>query len=158
MRPTDTDRGASIAISHALTIGITALLISGLLLSAGSFLQNQEKRVAYQEMRELNSDLNALVHQLDQLNATGERVSVTMEPTYPRTITGEPYTVALIPDAADPTSGTLYVNLSDGRLQSVSAIATDTQLDRAVVSGGEPTVRLCSGPGNGQTITLGGCA
>lgn len=157
MKPNHTDRGASIAITHALSIGITALLITGLLLSTGNFLQQRQEDVAIQELRDVNGDMAAIIHDIDDLNKTGETVTVTLSPDYPQTITGKPYTIALIPDSTDPTEGLLYVNMSSSGLKDTIEISTDTHLEQSFARGENPTVGLCAGPSGSQSITLGGC-
>ena len=159
MRDDNTDRAASIAITHTLTIGITALLITGLLLSTGGFLERQQNRAARQQMHDITGDVTSLIHGADQLNETGGTVAATLDPSYPQTITGDSYTLALIPDPGDPTSGTLYLNLSRSDLSVAQAISTRTTLNRSFLSGEDPTISLCPGDGGGdQEIRLGRCS
>lgn len=159
MRDDNTDRAASIAITHTLTIAITAMLITGLLLSTGGFLERQQNRVARQQMHDITGDVTSLIHGADQLNETGKTVSVTLDPSYPETITGNTYTLALVPDPGDPTSGTLYLNMSRSGLSVEQKISTRTTLNRSFLSGEDPTISLCPGAGGAdQEIRLGRCS
>lgn len=160
MRPRqlfDDTRGASIAITHALTLAITAILISSLLVSTGGFLQSQQDRVAQSQLRDVGGDIASLIDRADRLNATGETVNATLDAEYPRTVGGEPYNLALVPSNADRTRGTLYLNASGLGLSVAIPVATDTPMAESYARGDDPTVRLCSNGSGGNNITLRRC-
>lgn len=147
----DDTRGASIPVTHALTIAITALLMVGLLLGAGQFLEGQQQTVARQQLSNVGGDIVDQINTLDDLNASGETVTATLEPTYPRTIAGKPYTLALVTDG--PRSGTLHLNSTVLSRSIRLPVRTDTPLRQSKARGEEPTLRLC----DTDEITLGGC-
>jgi len=89
-------RGVSIAITHALTIAITAVLITTLLIGSGQLLDEQEDRVAQEQFSEIGSDIVSHVNSLDRLDATGEQVNATVRPSYPAQVVGTPYTVTIV--------------------------------------------------------------
>jgi hypothetical protein len=159
---TDT-RGVSVALTHALTLGITAVLIIGLLFSAGQYLDTQEDRAALTQLDQVGNDMVAQIHALDQLNKTGEQVQATIEPNYPELVFDEaPYTIGL----ADADSTSRYKNAPnvdvvvtiDSRFtDGPRAYSVTTQTDLNVgstVRGAQPVLRLCTDP---QEITLGEC-
>ncbi|MHB9285709.1 hypothetical protein ACKVMT_01555 [Halobacteriales archaeon Cl-PHB] len=159
----DTDsRGASIAITHALAVGITALLVSGLLVGAGNYLDQQQRTVAREQLSDVGSDVVDKINRLDGLNATGENVSVTLHPTYPRTVAAEPYLVEI--RTSGPTEGTLLVRSSTLHRPLRFPVNTSTQLNPTSLSttgarGGSPTLSLC-GPTASESahIRLGDCS
>lgn len=87
------NRAVSIAITHALTLGITAVLITGLLIGAGSLLDDQETEAARGSLSEIGSDTVSHINSLDDLNQTGEAVNVSVRPDYPDRVVGEEYTI-----------------------------------------------------------------
>jgi hypothetical protein len=87
------NRAVSIAITHALTLGITAVLITGLLIGAGGLLEDQEKQAARGSLSEIASDTVSHINSLDNLNATGEQVNASVRPDYPARVVGEEYTI-----------------------------------------------------------------
>lgn len=154
----DDDRSVSTAITHALTLGITAILVTALLLSTGNFLQSQQHAVAQRQLEDVGGNLASLVGEADRLNGTGENVSVTLSATYPSRIAGEPYTIALAPTSTDNRTATLYLNSSALDVSAEIAVATETPMRESRVRGGDPTVRLCPNGAGPQYVTLGGCS
>lgn len=155
----DDTRGASIPMTHALTIGITAVLMGGLLVSAGVFLSNQQATAANAQLGDVAGDVVGQLNTLDRLNASGEAVNTTLEPRYERTAGGASYTIALVPDTTGSppyTEGTLFVN-STALSQPISLpVSLDTRIEGERVRGGNPTLALCNDGGD-QFVTLGAC-
>lgn len=145
------NRAVSVAITHSLTLAITAILISTLLVGAGQFLNSQEELAARQQLGEVGSDVASHIHALDRLNATGERVNVTVRPSYPEQVVGEPYTINIINITDDNSSSfkTDYaLKVRSGALDQPIQypLSTDVTLDEtARASGGQVTVCLVEG-------------
>jgi hypothetical protein len=102
------NRAVSIAITHALTLGITAVLITGLLIGAGGLLEDQENEAARGSLQEIGSDTVSHINSLDNLNATGEQVNVSVRPDYPDRIVGEEYSINITNDASNHPFETEY--------------------------------------------------
>lgn len=150
-------RGASIAITHALAIGITAILVSGLLVSAGGYLDHQQRTVAREQLDDVGGDVVDKINQLDRLNATGENVTVTLQPTYPRRVAGETYLLEIRADG--PTNGTLLVSSPAMDRPVRLPLNTTTQLNPTSMRttgarGAAPTLSLCES----DHIRLGECS
>lgn len=154
----DDTRGASIPVTHAMTIAITALLLSSLLLGAGSFLNRQQDTVAREQLAEIGGDLANLLNGVDRLNATGEEVSVTIEPGYPRTVAGTPYSVDLVTASGSDTEGQLILDSTAVGHPVRIPISTDTPIDDDTAARGEsPTVVLESDGSGNNCIGFNGC-
>ena len=153
---TDT-RGASIPVTHALTIAITALLMGSLLVGAGTFLSNQQETAARAQLSSVGGDVVQQLSTLDRLNETGESVTASMNASYKRTAAGAPYTIHLDPDSGSPArSARLYVNSTALAHPINLSVSTDTPLVENRVRGQNPTIRLCD-TSSGQRLTLGAC-
>lgn len=87
------DRAVSVAVTHVLTIGITTILISGLLLGAGSVLDQQREATTEGELRAIGDRIAT-----DMVTAAdrGQRTEgdVTVRTRYDATMGGG-YTVTL---------------------------------------------------------------
>ena len=140
------NRGISVAVSHALSLAITAVLLSGLLVGAGTFVESNEQRVADTQLSEIGHSVATQVDTLDRLDATGENVETTVELGYPRAIVGtHSYTVSLTEEAVVVASEPL-----DRRV--TVEIETETELVASEASPPDVQLALCEGE-----ITLGGC-
>lgn len=89
------DRAVSIPLTHALTFGMTAILVTALLATAGGFLDSQEQTVGENHLSDVGSDVVSHINSLDRLNETGEDVSVSVSPNYPERVIGDTYTVRI---------------------------------------------------------------
>lgn len=139
------DRALSTAITHPLTLAITAVLISALLLGSGQVLEEQENRAAREQLSEIGSDVVSQIERLDSLNGTGERVNASVRLSYPDRVAGEDYTINVTDDDDSfpfETDHALEIR-SRGLDQPVQyPLVTDTTLDaRSRAQGG--TVALC---------------
>lgn len=90
----DRDRAVSVAVTHVLTIGITTILISGLLLAGGNLLDQQSDRAADRELRTIGDRIST------ELATAGERgnwtdSNVTIRTQHPSRVVGSGYTVEL---------------------------------------------------------------
>jgi len=145
----DDTRAVSIAITHALTVAITTVLVSGLLISSGTLLKSQEERVGNQQLSEIGSDIVSYIHEFDRLNGTGTEVTATVQPNYPDRIVGSyVYSIELYDD------GTVEVRSNRLGQSADFEIDTETDIQGGTVTGGNVEINLCDSP---QRITLGGC-
>jgi len=140
------DRAVSVAITHSLTIAITAVLISTLLIGAGQLLDGQENRAAEEQFSEIGSDVVSNIQAIDRLNTTGADVNATVRPEYPRRIVGSSYRINVTDDNASHPFDTSYaVEIeSDVLEQPVQfPLETDSTLDPdSAAQGGEVPICL----------------
>lgn len=151
-------RAASIPITHAMTIAITALLMASLLVGAGTFLGNQQETAARAQLGEVAGDVADQINTLDRLNGTGEIATASFEPDYERTAGGAPYTISLVtPSGSGPHhEATLFVNSTAMDYPVRLPLESDTELRQERIRGENPTLSLCA-IGSDQFITLGEC-
>lgn len=129
-------RGASIALNHALSIGITALLISGLLLGAGNLLQRQEARVMQNGLEATSASVTNEVTSIDELAASGVSGNGEIRSTvdYPQQIAGKSYDIKLLvrPDG----STVVYANSSNPTLSIPVEFENETDICERGINGG----------------------
>jgi hypothetical protein len=71
------DRGVSITVTHVMTVGITTILIAGLLLGAGNMLEDQRQSTGNQELRSIGDRIaTELVTAADRGNRTNATVEI----------------------------------------------------------------------------------
>jgi hypothetical protein len=88
------DRGVSITVSHVMTVGITTILIAGLLLGAGNMLEDQRRSTGNQELRAIGDRIaTELVTAADRGQRTN--ASVTIHSRQPSHSVGGGYQVHL---------------------------------------------------------------
>ncbi|GAB3681141.1 hypothetical protein GCM10028857_04910 [Salinarchaeum chitinilyticum] len=100
------ERGVSITVTHVMTIGITTILIAGLLLGAGNMLEDQRTNTGDRELRSIGDRVaTELVTAADR----GERTNATFEvrSSQPGSSVGGGYRVHLT-DSSDCYAGSGY--------------------------------------------------
>ncbi|MFP8955227.1 hypothetical protein ACLI4Y_00750 [Natrialbaceae archaeon A-CW3] len=91
----ETDRAVSIAITHVLTIAITTVLISGLLISAGSLLAGETDRSAQRSLETIGERFSGEISSVERLAADGEAETVNLTVEHPSMVASERYRVTL---------------------------------------------------------------
>lgn len=96
------DRAVSIAVTHVLAIGITTLLISGLLIGASGLLTQQRDDAAREELNTIGNRLAVQIEKADSLvegdGAGGDTETVTFFVDQPSRVSGGTYVVDLDKD------------------------------------------------------------
>ncbi|MFC3957417.1 DUF7266 family protein [Halovivax cerinus] len=135
------ERGVSIAVTHVLTVGITAILISGLLIAGSSLLETEQERSTESALETIGERLASEIAAVDQTTEPSDTVRVNT--SHPRTVSGSGYRVAL----ADGSTCTGYplvdtepcvILEADGEDVTVAVpLAVDSGVDTSVeVRGG----------------------
>lgn len=100
MQFTADTRGAASQVVQVLTAGITALLISGLVLGAGTYLEGQQERATQEE---LNVVGERMATELSRVATLGEKLGtdrVSLVVNHVQDIAGEQYLVELTTDSS----------------------------------------------------------
>lgn len=147
-------RAASIAITHALTLGITALLITTLIFSTGSMLDQQKERVVRAGLLDVGDSVVTELDQIDRTVANGNVSSdVNTTVSYPQRVGGVVYTVRL--SVAPDGTVTLYANSSnpDYDISVPTEIGNQTAVCEGYKSGGEMRIYYDA---DQECLTIGG--
>lgn len=142
----DTDRGVSIAITHVLTLGITAILISGLLISSATLLDAQQDRSAEQSLETIGERLAGELSSVERLGADGESdTTVRLTVEHPSMVASQRYTVSLHDSCGEAPlitedTGCLQLATNDGDVDVYVPLTADEIGGESEVSGGTITI------------------
>lgn len=133
-------RGLSTALGYTLTLAITAVLVSGLLISGGSFVEDQRERVIKSELDVVGEQLTSHLNAADRLNQSAEgsltdrTISITQP--FPADVAGTPYRVTLV-EQPDP-----YIRLetSDAEIATRVYLTNTTAMAQSRASGGSVVI------------------
>ena len=159
-RASRTDRAVSITVNYVIVLGITAVLISGLLVGAGGYVQEQRENVVHEELSVVAEQVAAGIDDADRLARAHERSVVTDSRTVrvgvdlPNRVAGESYRIevrnAPVP-AEQPARQELTLRSSSTRVSVTLSIATLVGVRNGSVDGGLVVVRFDTG---GSTLVL----
>ncbi|WP_435063956.1 DUF7266 family protein [Halobaculum sp. EA56] len=126
------DRATSTTLSYVLTLGITAVLISGLLVAAGGTVERQREDTTREALQVIGQQLSARLMAADRLVAAGA-TEVSVDVAFPGTVAGTTYSVT-VRSGPPPT---VEVTATDVRVSVVVGAATRTPVANASLAGGD---------------------
>lgn len=160
----DDRRGVSVAVTHILAIGITTILLAGLLISAGSVLDRERENAARGELNTIGDRIGGEISSVDRAATPDADERIELETNHPSRVSGSSYTVRLH-DETDSACTVDYVADHDGCL-----VLSTSELDRDVVvpldlqdgtdvgpgaaNGGDVFIVYENEPGESPTITI----
>ena len=133
-------RAVSVTITHVLTIGITTILISGLLIGTGTLLDSQKDRATYDEKSTIGDRLASEITAVEQsaLRADDEDdIDVVVRTEHPRQLSGGQYFVTLS-DSCDVWDRDHCLVLESGQTEDVEVplhLDGDVETDESVQGG-----------------------
>jgi hypothetical protein len=131
------ERAASITLSYVIAIAIATVLVTGLFIAGGNFVDRQQDAVVRNELSVVGQRLASDIERVDRLVVAGRGdTTVRLNQSTPTTTAGTRYDVRLV------TSGSPAVVLdAEGAGASVSVpVSNRTPLGAASVDSGATTV------------------
>ena len=143
------DRAVSVTVTHALTLAITALLITGLALAAGDLLDRQQEDAARDELNDIGQSVTTELMHLKQLDS-GRTDAVVVRSSYPNSVGGSTYNVHLVEEGG---SAVIYLNSTDGVSVPIELDLGATTVKESTANGGELAMAYYGG---NDTVRLWG--
>jgi len=134
-------RAVSTTLSYVLTLAIATLLITGLIIAGGSYVDTQREQVIRDELTVVGQQLASDVQRADRLVRAGNgSTTVSMNRTFSNRVTGEPYRVSL-----NPSNRTLVLNTTTPEVTVRVGISNETHLKDTEARGGDIQIRYDGG-------------
>ncbi|WP_254767770.1 DUF7266 family protein [Salinilacihabitans rarus] len=139
------ERAVSITVTHVLTIGITTILVAGLLVGAGTMLDSERERSTERSLEIVGERLAGELSHADRLAESGDQVTITAD--HPRRAGNAQYTVELRDssdcDAPLVADGQNCLRLAtiDNETETYVPVSVDVGSDSEKVQGGTVIVR-----------------
>lgn len=131
-------RAVSVAVSHSLSIGITTLLITGLIVGSAGLFDDQRERVAEDGLENVGAALMSDIHRLDRFDTSSVDGNLSFESDQPRRLGSVSYDVRL---TGDDDGGTLFLTADDvGRSISIS-FQNESRICESALNGGNLRVQ-----------------
>jgi len=130
-------RGVSVVLTHVLTMGITAILITGLIIAASGVVDTQRERAVQGELTTIGERLATELTALDRV-ASSTNSTMTVETSHPEMVVNSRYQVQLISDSsACQTGSCLVLDAQRAEASTIISINKDINIINSTVSGGE---------------------
>ena len=146
------ERGVSPVLGYVLTLGISTLLVSGLLIAAGGFVDTQRERTTESELQVIGQQVSADIAAADRLHRTDGATDVVIRRELPDSVVGSEYTVFVRSDDDGPTDAYLRLTTVRPNVTVEVGVANETNVANSAVGGGEIEI---SYDGNALEVTSG---
>lgn len=156
----DNNRAVSVAVTHALTVAISTVLVSGLIIGAGTLLESQEQSVSEDQLEEIGSDAASYLTTFDRMNATGDTVTMAAAPDYPDRVVGSYRYELVLSERSGPSDIEIIVRVDElDRSATIPVELQNTEIetgssDSISVDGSNIEMNLCAD----GTIRFEGCS
>ena len=131
------ERAISPVFGYVLTLGISTLLVSGLLIAAGGFVDTQRERTTESALQVVGQQVSADIAAADRLHRTDGATDVVIERDLPDSVVGSQYTVFVRSDDDGPTDAYLRLTTVRPNVTVEVGVANETNVADSAVGGGE---------------------
>jgi hypothetical protein len=129
------DRAVSVAVTHVLTIGITTILIAGLLVGATGLLDGEKNRAGDRELRSIGETIATEMVTVSETAQERNADKATLRTNHPEAVVGDSYSIRLQDGSTNCASRSGY----DACLV-LTAPSADVELDVPINFPGDVTV------------------
>ncbi|MFB6252623.1 MAG: hypothetical protein ABEI27_13245 [Halobellus sp.] len=150
------NRAVSITVNYVIALAITAVLISGLLIGAGGYVQDQREAVVREELRVVAEQLVAGIDDADRLARVGDAGTARVGVDLPERVAGETYLIEVTEvraPGANPSRHDLRLRSSQTDVTVTLTTSTVVDLTETTATGGWTVVRLDT-EGGSQALVL----
>ena len=132
------DRALATALGYVLTLGITAILVSGLLVAGGTFVEDQREDVIETELEAVGEQIASHINAADRLNQGGVGTTyVNISQPFPADVTGTTYRITL-EERADPV---LRLESNRPTITTEIGLTNTTAVGQSTASGGSVLIQ-----------------
>lgn len=136
--PIRTDvRAVSPVAAYVLTLGITAVLIGGLFIAGGTFIDDQRQTTAESELQVLGQQVSADIAAADRLTRTDGETDVTIRRSLPDRVVGANYRISVRHDVEGPTNPYLVVIAEDLDVEVKIGLTSETSVTESTAHSGD---------------------
>lgn len=147
------DRAVSPVFGYVLTLSIATLLVGGLLVSAGGFIDDQRRDTGESELQVVGQQISADIAAADRLNRTAGADDVRIGRTIPREVVGSHYTVEVV-DEGGPTSPHLELRMDRPEVTVEVGIASKSAIQVGASADGGRIEVVVEGTGSDRKVVL----
>ncbi|MFB6070810.1 MAG: hypothetical protein ABEJ76_07280 [Halanaeroarchaeum sp.] len=138
----DVDRGVSTVLGYTINVAVATLLITGLLLAAGSLVESQRQQAVRSELTVIGERLASNVEATDRLVRAADDGRVRVETTLPRRVAGTGYEIRI---AIDGSNVTAVLSTDSPAVRVEVPIDNETAIEPTRLTGGSVVVRWTDG-------------
>ena len=136
------ERAVSPVVGYVLTLGISTLLVSGLLIAATGFVDTQREQTTESELQVIGQQVSADIAAADRLHRTDGATDVVIERDLPDSVVGSEYTVFVRSDNDGPTDVYLRLRTVRPEVTAEVGVTNETNVAESAAGGGKIEIRV----------------
>jgi len=145
------DRAVSSTLNYVLSLSIATLLVTGLLLAGGTFVEDRQEQVIRSELRVIGQQVASDINRADRLLSAGNGATrVTIRQSFPEQITGTGYDIRV-----NPGDNELVLRSEDPAVRAEIRVETEQTLVSSYADSGVVVVRNQTGASDELVIANG---
>ncbi|QSG15124.1 DUF7266 family protein [Halapricum desulfuricans] len=126
------ERGVSMALGYVLGLSIAFLLVAGLFVAGGNFVQEQRETSVRTEMAVISEQIASDMESADRLAQSTDNGTIVVERSLPSRVSGSGYTVS-VEGGADPR---LVLRTRDPDVEITAHFSNVTAVESTETTGG----------------------
>ena len=138
----DVDRGVSTILGYSLNLVVATLVVTGVLIAAGSLVESQRDQAARAELNVVGERLVADLETADRLARSADDGHVTVDTRLPTRIAGSPYDVAIVTESGEARA---VLSIESTASDVVVPINNETAIRASTHRGGDLTITWSEG-------------
>lgn len=147
------DRAVSPVFSYVLTLSIATLLVGGLLISAGGFIDDQRRNTGESELQVIGQQVSADIAAADRLNRTAGADDIRIGRTIPQEVVGSYYSIRVV-DSDGPTSPYLELSMDQPDVTVKVGIASKSAVEVGADADGGSIAVVVEGTGSDRKVVI----
>ncbi|MEZ3164070.1 hypothetical protein ABNG03_07980 [Halorubrum sp. RMP-47] len=137
--PGGTDRAVSVTVGYVMTLAISTMLLSGLFVAGGSFVETERERAAHGELTVVGERIAADLGTVDRVASSAsspDDLTVNRSLTLPDRVSGSGYRIRV---TANDTAGTIALtsDATDASVEVPFRTSENVTVANATVDGGD---------------------
>jgi len=130
------NRAVSTTLSYTLSLAIASILVSGLLIAGGNFVEDRQEQVIRDELEVIGQQVAADIGRIDRLVVAADNdPTARLNHTFPARVSGSGYRVSI-----DPAADELTLESTSPEVSVTVSLTTQTDLGDSSADGGVITV------------------
>ncbi|EMA18584.1 DUF7266 family protein [Haloarcula argentinensis] len=130
------NRAVSTTLSYTLSLAIASILVSGLLIAGGNFVENRQEQVIRDELEVIGQQVASDIARVDRLVVAADNdPTVRLNHAFPARVSGSGYRVSI-----DPAADELTLESTSPEVSVTVSLKTRTDLGDSTAGGGVVTV------------------
>lgn len=132
------DRAVSTTLSYTLTLAISALLVTGLIIAGGDYVDDRQEQVVRGELTVIGQQLVSDLAQVDRLAVAGSNpTTIRLNQSFPARVTGSSYRITLRPNGGNPE---VELKSVDPEITVRVGFVNETSITQSTTNGGQVQV------------------